>query len=178
VDHENKIIFTSASVYDDKEPQLSASQKRRLRRKKAKLISQQSKQPLTESLIIPTEEPKAKALEETAVINYSKLPNLVGIPRQGMKIAFKTLEMSKDYQPVISDYKIAEVLLINPASDMITLQLESKKTSQNAEIDPETGDPIRGKFDLPDDDEYMAVDSNTDMITVSFSSLMHIKHIV
>jgi hypothetical protein len=178
VDHENKIIYSSVHVHDEEQPQISASQKRRLRRKRAKLLSQQAKQQPVETKTSPLVE-QEEAEPEVKVIDYAKLPKLVGFPRQGMKIAFTMLEMSKDYQPVISDYKVGEVLLINPASGMITLQLESLQSSQEAEVDPETGEPIRGKFDLPQDDEYETEDSkNADMVTVPFVSLINIKHIV
>ncbi|KAJ3341577.1 hypothetical protein HDU83_006534 [Entophlyctis luteolus] len=58
--------------------------------------------------------------------NYSEFSIIDKIPFVGSKIAFKTLEMSANFTPEISEYKEATLLSANIASQTVTLQLLMK----------------------------------------------------
>ncbi len=44
---------------------------------------------------------------DVPAVDFSKVPLLSGTPRAGDKIAYKILEMSADYTPEISNYKVS-----------------------------------------------------------------------
>lgn len=53
--------------------------------------------------------------------DYASFPSLEGAPRVGDKIAFKTLELSLDYTPQVSDYKASSTNVCCITSCFITL---------------------------------------------------------
>ena len=99
-------------------------------------------------------------------MDHGKLPDLSGHPRKGMKIAYKTLEMTADYQPVISDFKEAIVMGLSADKHLVTLQkLHNDLPTENGEDVP------LGKF--PREEGFSGETSNT--ITLDLLSLMSIK---
>src|SRR5690606_560009 len=89
-------------------------------------------------------------------IDISTLPKLTQENvKEGMVICYKRMELDKSYQPIIADYKTAlidSVILDKrglPEYLRITL---AKRDRPVQDIDPETGEPVRGKFELLDEE--------------------------
>ncbi|XP_065916742.1 coilin-like [Dysidea avara] len=80
-------------------------------------------------------------------VNFDSYPELSGMPRIGDVLVYKELEMSSDYTPVISDYKVCKVTDINSETRVVTVQLSS--TSFRAEFAKEI---TSGKLTLELDD--------------------------
>ena len=150
---------------------LSASQKRRMRRKLAKSNSTHSNIPS-----ISMKEPNTTL----SIEKYESLPECQGIPKQGSEIAFKILELNQQYQPVISDYKEATVIAVDSTRGLVTLKHKHHSTkksnsseSNSLEIDNEI--QLR-KFELPFDEEIVTLDSQeTDISTYEVSNLIQTK---
>ena len=67
---------------------------------------------------------------EKEAIDYGALPLLVGYPRMGARIVFKTIELSPLFTPEISDYKIATVLRYNGPNILLKLEPNSQTTTR------------------------------------------------
>ncbi|KAI9020528.1 hypothetical protein DFJ74DRAFT_707573 [Hyaloraphidium curvatum] len=84
--------------------------------------------------------------------DYAALPALVGVPGIGQMIAYRTLEMSPNYQPVISAYKEAVVKAYDPSSAQITLQVQPYSVAERPTLPEEDLVPGKkhgaGKFEL------------------------------
>ncbi|RPA76628.1 hypothetical protein BJ508DRAFT_182597 [Ascobolus immersus RN42] len=88
--------------------------------------------------------------------DISSLPELTeDNVKEGMVICYKIMEISKSYQPIVSDYRTALVNSIFPDCrgfpEYLGVTL-AKRDQPVQEIDPETGEPVRGKFELVDDE--------------------------
>ncbi|KAG0206862.1 hypothetical protein BGX28_001797 [Mortierella sp. GBA30] len=83
--------------------------------------------------------------------DYEALHKLDGYPEVGDVIAYKTLEMSPDYTPVISDFKEARVLKFSEADMTAEVQL-ARKFRMPVEVD-DAGQPVLGKFEIYDEEE-------------------------
>lgn len=197
VDHQAKVIFSTVNLYDDAQPpKLTAAQRRRLRRKKGKEAQKAQQAPTQDQLdsfieditpMFEEEQPAAEAVRNSPIPAPSKpestitsriqaesviheaLPDLTGHPRKGMKIAYKTLELTTDYQPVISDVKEAIVMGLSADKHLITLQ----RLSNNVFLSNEGEDVPLGKFELPCEEDFHSETSDT--VTVDLLSLMSIK---
>ncbi|KAJ3048532.1 hypothetical protein HK097_010448 [Rhizophlyctis rosea] len=109
------------------------------------------------------------------------MPSLVGDPVAGSTIAFKTLELSADYTPEVSDYKEAQVLAYDALTKRVTLKHlappPSKPTPE--EMYNEDGEFLGRKFDLPPDDEYVVDDgSGGEIVTVGLGDVLEGKIVV
>lgn len=121
-------MHSSVHLYDEEPPKLSASQRRRLRRKKTQLLKtlgviESSKEAavseeqfVSKEIVSPPKKPVAEPRKEIArpSDSYSSLPDLVGFPKSGTRIAYKILEMTAEYQPQISAFKVRERQRFNP----------------------------------------------------------------
>ncbi|KAI8924405.1 hypothetical protein BC831DRAFT_513383 [Entophlyctis helioformis] len=58
-----------------------------------------------------------------ARMDYDSLPFVTGLPRVGMTIAFKTIELSAEYTPEISAYKEAVVTALDLQGSVVSMQL-------------------------------------------------------
>ena len=74
--------------------------------------------------------------------SYSDMPLLKSLPDIGDRIAFKVLEMSHDYTPTLSGYKVGTVSEIFSQQNMLKIELDAKFIKGNK--------PKEGKFELPD----------------------------
>ncbi|ESP01455.1 hypothetical protein LOTGIDRAFT_157640 [Lottia gigantea] len=92
------------------------------------------------------------------VKDYNIYPILSGPPRKGDQIAYKILELSEDYNPVISAYKEAEVLSYESDSNILYIKL-----SEPLRVKEELG-----KFDMPVD----KADENLDQIEVNWKEMI------
>lgn len=84
--------------------------------------------------------------------------SLCPLPEQvipGTVVAFKQLTMAQDYTPVMTGYRTAIVEAINEQGEAgLLLQLRlAKRDWQKREIDPETGQKILRKFEMPGDED-------------------------
>jgi hypothetical protein len=93
--------------------------------------------------------------------------------QRGAIIAFKQMTIGPNYQPVILDYRTAKV------DDVLsdgTLQLTLAKRDTlilDKKYDPETGERIFGKFEMPVDDEEE--EENPGYLELSFGDLLEPK---
>lgn len=106
--------------------------------------------------------------------DYSTYPLLQGPPRVGDMIAFKMLELSNDYSPVISPYKEASVLAYHADASVVEMQLTADCFAAVKAMKPKGG----RKFDLVDPNEVeeegqeQDEDDVTDLVSVELSSLL------
>jgi len=81
-------------------------------------------------------------LESRPISNEKTMNDIHGMPSKGDIIAFKLLEMSANYTPVVSDYKTGEVIETFTNNDSLKIKMHSPLSKiNNTEM---------GKFDLPD----------------------------
>ncbi|KAG4430231.1 hypothetical protein IFR05_014287 [Cadophora sp. M221] len=86
--------------------------------------------------------------------DLSTLPALHnGTAKVGMIIAFKRLEMSSNWQPLLSDYVTAEVTFVPEKGELGLLLAKRDRKITEKTYDQNTGDRIYAGFDAPDDDE-------------------------
>eukprot|EP00106_Octopus_bimaculoides_P020758 XP_014788200.1 PREDICTED: putative uncharacterized protein DDB_G0282133 [Octopus bimaculoides] len=100
--------------------------------------------------------------------NYDVFPPLTGIPCVNDRIAFKRLEIGHDYSPVVSDYREATILAFKDETKVITLKFHTSHESKRTD----------GKFELCFEAEEVKnteEETNDDMETVPFSTLMEVK---
>ena len=90
-----------------------------------------------EAMAVEESECNKEAIKENA--DYSAYDNLVGTPRVSDKLAFKTLSLSEEYCPIISDYKEGVITEYNSSSQMVKFKLS-----------PSFVEPIKrnGRFEL------------------------------
>ncbi|KAJ3015984.1 hypothetical protein HKX48_004283 [Thoreauomyces humboldtii] len=97
------------------------------------------------------------ATPDASHYDYDSAPLLVGRPVVGSTIAYKTLELSKAYQPIISEFKAARVVSFNAQRRFITLAPEPVATPRALPVDRDDGEDeegeVRGKFAINSDDE-------------------------
>jgi hypothetical protein len=171
---DDNVVFSTVRLYDD-EPQkevLSPAQKRRLRRKKAAIYK------TLESLSGDNNEQSKIVDDQVTQISkngFEKYPNISSISeiRKGMKVAYQILEMSKHYQPEISSFREAVVIMVDTMNKVITLQNigMQQETNINREDDQV---PLR-KFELPPDDDYAPEATQGELILIHFNDLISIK---
>ena len=58
-----------------------------------------------------------------SVVNYEVLDRLVGLPREGDKIAFKVLNLNTSFEPVVSSYRVGLVQSFEVETNTIKLNL-------------------------------------------------------
>ncbi|KAL2914441.1 hypothetical protein HK105_206008 [Polyrhizophydium stewartii] len=89
--------------------------------------------------------------------DYESLPHLSGFPRAGMVIAFKTIDLSTSYTPVLSDFKEATVLGIDPSGKSVTLQLAPHSIGKRPVVDGDAswGHESSDRFQMDEDPEYV-----------------------
>ena len=183
----DNVVFSTVRLYDD-EPcaqNLSASQKRRIRRKKAQIYK------TLESLNDFNDKddggiPKEQGLElKQSITNISQNNNnrgsgITGITNiseliPGKKIAYQILEMSFSYQPEISGYKEAIVMAVDYLNKMVTLK-SLETIQQEASMEEVDGQetPFR-KFELPPDDDYTPMAPQNEVFIVCFNDLISVK---
>ena len=73
---------------------------------------------------------------------YSDMPLLKSLPDIGDRIAFKVLEISNNYTPTLSGYKVGTVSEIFSHQNMLKVELDPQFIKGNK--------PKEGKFELPD----------------------------
>ena len=73
---------------------------------------------------------------------YSDMPVLKSLPDIGDRIAFKVLEISDDYTPTLSGYKVGTVYEIFSKQNMLKVELDPQFIKGNKQKE--------GKFELPD----------------------------
>ncbi|NWU22154.1 COIL protein, partial [Dyaphorophyia castanea] len=78
---------------------------------------------------------------EIAKRDYSVLPLLAAPPQVGERIAFKRLELSENYSPEVSDYKLKKKPRINPKTKVILISFCAELFGFSVAKEP-------GKFDL------------------------------
>ena len=95
---------------------------------------------------------------EVPAPNYDALPALRQIPPVGSEIAFKVLEMSDDYSPGLSEYKVGAVVAVGERGD-VTVELKAgmKKRRRN------------GKFELNDEDGENDAEVGSAMETLRYN---------
>lgn len=163
---DDNVIFSTVRLYDD-EPQkevLSASQKRRLRRKKAAIYK--TLESLTE---IKDDDSKEK--DDQGTVSY--ITSIADL-RDGMKIAYQILEMSQNYQPEISKYREALVVEVDTMNKAVILK--NTGIAEKNVSDQENEVPLR-KFELPPDDDYAPEDTQEDIYRFNFNDLISIKKV-
>ncbi|KNC98821.1 uncharacterized protein SPPG_05798 [Spizellomyces punctatus DAOM BR117] len=117
----------------------------------------------------------AAAVEKGPKKNYAAMPALIGSPVSGQTIAYKILEMSDTYCPVISDFKEGLVLSVDPRRSLVTLKLKNsfRPATTSNEEDEEVAEGMLGKFDLPPDDWYILEGAqHQEIITLELASLI------
>eukprot|EP00842_Homolaphlyctis_polyrhiza_P001751 jgi/Hompol1/2577/HPOL_006057-RA len=116
-----------------------------------------------------------------ADVDYESLPPLQGLPEPGMIIAFKMIEMSAVYTPELSNFKEAQVMVVDAVSNHATLKLLPKSLRSSSAVMPHGdaawGRENRTRFQLPTDDVSMEEDDNQtqEMVHIELSSLLHVK---
>lgn len=96
-----------------------------------------------------------------------------GQAKVGMTIAFKQLEMS-NWQPQLSAYRTAIVIAITESGELqLALAMRDRQQSFKR-YDPQTGERIYSKFEVPDDDE-VDEDDNDGMLNLGFGELREPK---
>ncbi|KAG0237450.1 hypothetical protein BGW41_008392 [Actinomortierella wolfii] len=112
---------------------------------------QLSKNTITESSVnSSTQETKAKPI--TKPVDYDTLQPLEGAPVVGSRIAYKILEMSSSYTPVMSEFREAKVLAYDGVTNMAEVEL-MPEFRPVFEYDDD-GHPILGKFDIYDPSDF------------------------
>ncbi|KAF9977690.1 hypothetical protein BGZ73_005200 [Actinomortierella ambigua] len=91
-------------------------------------------------------------IEPQPTIDYDSLQALSGAPTVGSRIAYKVLEMSSSYTPVMSEFREAKVLAWDGATRMAELEL-APRFRQAIEYDAD-GQPVLGKFDIFDETDF------------------------
>jgi hypothetical protein len=94
----------------------------------------------------------------------------------GMTIAFKQLEVSAatNWQPQLSAYRTAIVIAITETGELqLTLAMRDRQQFYKR-YDPQTGERIYSKFEVPDDDE-LDEDENDGMLNLGFGELTEPK---
>ncbi|KAL1920121.1 uncharacterized protein VTP21DRAFT_1267 [Calcarisporiella thermophila] len=105
--------------------------------------------------------------------NYEAMAKLLGRPVVGQVIAYKILEMTADYTPIV-----ATVQAYNPSSDTVTLRLDPSTVaaspwSNEAREYDEAGEPILRKFELGDAYLVDAVETSAqEVVEMDWSNLM------
>ncbi|RKO94780.1 hypothetical protein BDK51DRAFT_34253 [Blyttiomyces helicus] len=121
---------------------------------------------------LPAEE-KPSAVEIPPKKDYEAMPEIKGQPRVGTVIAYRILEMSADYCPIISDHKEATILSYVPLTRQITLRLAPPPDlPSHSRTDEEDDTPLR-KFELPPDDEIV-IDGGEfqEVVTLDFEGMV------
>ncbi|KAN0112873.1 hypothetical protein V8E51_005824 [Hyaloscypha variabilis] len=107
----------------------------------------------------------------------STLPDLKdGQAQVGMTIAFKQLIMSDatNWQPQISTYQTAIVIALTDGGELqLNLAMRDRDQS-NKRYDPQTGERLYSKFEVPDDNE-MNEDDDDGMLYLTFDNLIEPK---
>ncbi|KAK5669696.1 hypothetical protein QVD99_004083 [Batrachochytrium dendrobatidis] len=124
--------------------------------------------------------------------NYDLMPYLQGLPRPGMVIAFKTLELSTAYTPEISEFKEAQVLSVDAISKRCSVKLLSCSSKSAAPLpsdpssmwghatktDQKSRDSGSGRFEINDDDsEEGAIEAVDGIIHVDLDTMFEIKRV-
>ena len=108
----------------------------------------------------------------------STLPDLKdGEAKVGMTIAFKKLEMSEatQWQPQVSAYLTALVIAMAETGEL-QLTLAKRDREQSAKrFNPETGERLYSKFEVPDDDEMDDEHVDEGMLSIAFCDLIEPK---
>merc|ERR1719264_459651 len=97
--------------------------------------------------------------DEVPAPNYDALPALRGIPAVGSEIAFKVLEMSDDYSPGLSEYKVGAVVAVGERGD-VTVEVVNSGTKKRRR---------NGKFELNDDEDDDAAEVGSAKETMSYN---------
>ncbi|XP_067949747.1 coilin-like isoform X2 [Watersipora subatra] len=110
----------------------------------------------------------ASSSESVEIKDYSGYPALDGPPRAGDRLAFKRLEVSADYTPVVSEYKEATVLSYEPKSKLVHVRVTNavKRAKRN------------GVFDIhieEDDETFTNVEGNQDEIVDTLTTFLEVK---
>lgn len=85
--------------------------------------------------------------ETQQAADYSSLPTLTTVPNIGDRIAFKTLELSSDYTPILSHYKEGTIISFNLVQQSFLIEL-SDQTLKLEEM--KLKEQSSGKFALPE----------------------------
>ena len=165
------VVYSTIRLYDDPVVNtLSASQKRRNRRKKAQVFKAiESFQNQVEN----QETSMVSSLKNTLISN-EPVPSADSISKLniGMKMSYQILEISESYQPQISKSKEAIILAIDVQTNMITLKQISK------DIDGGNHGEVlvqNRKFELPPDDEYAPSQAQNEVFIISYNDLISPK---
>eukprot|EP00794_Sanderia_malayensis_P008117 gene8117-8986_t len=115
------------------------------------------------SLVPPANETLDKSGNANVKKEYSKCLPLYGTPMPGDKIAYKILELSFDYTPVVSNYKEAEVLSFDDKKSIAKLCLSEESLPKQHE------DASLRKFELPlDEDEDGSNEEDAKLVEVDW----------
>jgi len=107
-----------------------------------------------------------KVAPKAAATDYASLPNAMwGHMQTGKKVAFKLLEMTASYEPVISDYKNGAIVSVEQP-DKITVQLDDSCSAQPNK----TG----GRFEIEEEEENVLSGATEEerLLTLSWSDLI------
>ena len=85
--------------------------------------------------------------ETQQATDYSSLPTLTTVPNIGDRVAFKTLELSSDYTPILSQFKEGTVISFNLVQQSFVIEL-SDQTLKLEEM--KLKEYSSGKFALPE----------------------------
>ena len=85
--------------------------------------------------------------ETQQATDYSSLPTLTTVPNIGDRVAFKTLELSSDYTPILSQFKEGTVISFNLVQQSFVIEL-SDQTLKLEEM--KLREYSSGKFALPE----------------------------
>jgi hypothetical protein len=69
-----------------------------------------------------------------SVVNYEVLDRLVGLPREGDKIAFKVLNINSSFEQVVSSYRVGLVKAFEVDTNTIKLNLSQQLLEEEEEI--------------------------------------------
>ncbi|KAF9166975.1 hypothetical protein DFQ26_006239 [Actinomortierella ambigua] len=95
---------------------------------------------------------RTKQAVDTQPIDYEALQPLKGAPTVGSRIAYKVLEMSSSYTPVMSEFREAKVLAWDGTTRMAEVQL-APRFRPVIEYEDD-GQPVLGKFEIFDQEDF------------------------
>lgn len=85
--------------------------------------------------------------ETQQATDYSSLPTLITVPNIGDQIAFKTLELSSDYTPILSHFKEGTIISFNLVQQSFVIELSDQALKLE---EMKLKEHSSGKFALPE----------------------------
>lgn len=109
--------------------------------------------------------------------DYSSLPVLQGNPEVGRTIAYRTLELSADYQPILAAHKEATVISFDPTKKKLKLRLAPESIAKPPEPVVEEDGTRKGvgKFELGLDDGVEMLDQYLEEVEFHLDALQDVR---